>query len=143
MWHTIAFVAESRRIDVSQLQAFALANQAEYGIVCEGGRTEVCTWHVDDLVRDFRAHLDSAVQVSADGRTVWVHAADGSTVGRFSATFGMDVHRTVTEQLRGEGQCLHCTHEAPTQAQWEEFCHLMMTHHGISVDRGIMRLEPR
>lgn len=143
MWHTISFVAESRRVDLAQLQAFALANQDEYGIVCQGGRTEVSTWHVDDLIRDFKAHLASAVQVSADGRTVWVHASDGSTVGRFSAIFGMDVHRTVTEQLKGEGQCLHCTHERPTQSQWEEFCHLMMEHHGIAVDTAIMRLEHR
>ena len=54
--------------------------------------------------------LPDQVQVSQDGQTVWVHSADGSTVGRFSKRFGLDVHRTVTEQLQGASQCLHCTH---------------------------------
>lgn len=38
--------------------------------------------------------LDAQVQVSACGTTVWVHGLDGSTVGRFSKRFGMDVHTT-------------------------------------------------
>ena len=46
-----------------------------------------------------------AVQVSPDGRTVWVHAPDGSTVGRFSTVFGMDVHTSVTAQFV---QCFRC-----------------------------------
>lgn len=80
------------------------------------------------------AHEDR-VQVSADRRTVWVHADDGSTVGRFSKVFGMDVHTTLNEQLQGAGQCLHCTHEAPGQAEWDEFCDLLQARHGIAVDR--------
>lgn len=78
------------------------------------------------------------VQVSADRSTVWVHADDGSTVGRFSKRFGMDVHNTVTAQLAGASQCLHCTHEPAGEDQWLEFCRLMHQHHGIVVDAGLM-----
>lgn len=74
------------------------------------------------------------IDVSADRSTVWVHALDGSTVGRFSKIFGMDVHRTVTEQMAGVPQCLHCTHEPPKQSDWLKFCELMLQHYGIEVD---------
>lgn len=82
---------------------------------------------------------DDRVQVSQDGRTVWVHADDGSTVGRFSLVFGMDVHTSVTEQLAGAGQCLRCTHEPPGQADWDEFCDLMLSQYGIAIDRSAVR----
>lgn len=81
---------------------------------------------------------DDRVQVSEDRRTVWVHADDGSTVGRFSKVFGMDVHTTITEQLAGAGQCLRCTHEAPGQAEWDEFCSLVLNRYGIAVDRSVL-----
>ena len=80
-----------------------------------------------------------AVQVSPDGRTVWVHAPDGSTVGRFSLVFGMDVHTSVTSQLEGAGQCLHCTHQPPSPEEWQLFCDLMAQHYKIKVDRTLMR----
>lgn len=83
-------------------------------------------------------YLDQ-VQVSADGSTVWVHALDGSTVGRFSKRFGLDVHATVTEQLAGASQCLHCTHTPPSPGDWSLFCSLMLQHHGVKVDQGLMR----
>lgn len=84
---------------------------------------------------------DLHVQVSEDGNTVWVHALDGSTVGRFSKTFGMDCHTTVTEQLAGAGQCLHCTHEPPGPAEWDLFCDLMHKHHGITVNRQAISFD--
>lgn len=55
MWHTIAFVAESRRVDAAALESFALVNEDKYGIVADRGAAEVNTWHVDALVRDFKA----------------------------------------------------------------------------------------
>lgn len=79
----------------------------------------------------------SNVQVSHDARTVWVHA-DGSTVGRFSLLFGMDVHTRWSDQLAGAAQCLHCTHERPTKQDWLQFCALMQSHHGIAVDPSIL-----
>lgn len=77
--------------------------------------------------------LDERVQVSFDRGTVWVHDYDGSTVGRFSKVFGMDVHTTVAQQLVGAPQCLACTHEPPDEAQWQEFCRLMQHHYQIEV----------
>ena len=85
---------------------------------------------------------EDRVQVSEDRRTVWVHADDGSTVGRFSKVFGMDVHTTFTEQLAGASQCLRCTHEAPGPQEWNEFCDLMHSQHGITVDRSTLSFGP-
>ena len=79
------------------------------------------------------------VQIAADGGTVWVHADDGSTVGRFSKRFGMDVHTTVTEQLKGSSQCLHCTHTPSDSQQWQEFVQLMASHHQINVPIDLVR----
>ena len=90
------------------------------------------TQHAEDLA-------PYQVDVSADGRTLWVHVLDGSTVGRFSKTFGMDVHTTITEQLAGSGQCLHCTHAKPGISEWLLFCDLMRDHYSIQVDRGLMQ----
>lgn len=81
------------------------------------------------------------VQVSADRSTVWVHADDGSTVGRFSRRFGMDVHTTVSAQLAGAGQCLHCTHEPAGKTEWMEFRRLMQEHHGIEVRDMLMTFD--
>lgn len=80
------------------------------------------------------------VQVSADGGTVWVHT-EGSTVGRFSKRFGLDVHATVDQQMAGESQCLHCTHTPPTHSDWLIFCGLMADHYGIDVDTALVHFE--
>lgn len=82
--------------------------------------------------------LDDQIQVSIDGKTVWVHALDGSTVGRFSKVFGMDVHSTIAQQLAGAGQCLHCTHEAATKSDWILFCKHILDCYGIAVDQTLV-----
>ncbi|WP_249193166.1 hypothetical protein [Burkholderia cenocepacia] len=74
-----------------------------------------------------------SIDVSSRGDTVWVTAHDGSCVGRFSKRFGIDVHRTVTEQLEGADQCLHCTHEPAGEAEWKAFREAVLQHHGIDV----------
>lgn len=78
------------------------------------------------------------VQVSSDRKTVWAHTDDASTVGRFSKTFGMDVHTTITAQLNGASQCLSCTHGPAGEQQWAEFCELMQRHYGIMVARNLL-----
>lgn len=80
---------------------------------------------------------EDQVQCSEDGNTVWVHSLDGSTVGRFSRIFGMDVHTTVAQQLAGASQCLHCTHEPATAQDWQVFCDLMQEKFAIAVDRNL------
>jgi len=70
--------------------------------------------------------------IDSDGRTVWVNAHDGSCIGRFSK-FGVDVHRTAEDQLKGMPQCLDCGKEETPRASWDRFVHSMMVHHGVVV----------
>lgn len=112
--NTIMVEASGLECDVTQLLGEGLVNPYEFGA------------------------MDDGVQVAESGQTVWVHAFDGSTVGRFDWTFGMDVHTTVTAQLSGASQCLHCTHEPATMQDWNTFCDLVWLRHGIPVDRDIM-----
>jgi len=62
MWHRLSFVAESLCVSAAELTAFALANLEKYGIVVDRGSAEVSTWHVDALVRDFKAFWPQAVR---------------------------------------------------------------------------------
>jgi hypothetical protein len=74
-----------------------------------------------------------SIDVSSTGDTVWVTSADGSCVGRFSKWFGIDVHRTVTDQLAGANQCLHCAHAPAGEVEWQVFREAVFRHHGINV----------
>ena len=78
------------------------------------------------------------VRVSQDGGTVWVNGADGASIGRFSKQFGMDVHRTSSEQMEGMGQCLACTHERAGIAEWDAFRSKMLEHHGVRLKRNLV-----
>lgn len=97
---------------------------------------------MDESAFDFDAtNQDSQVQISEDGGTVWVHAPDGSTVGRFSRLFGLDVHTTATDQIAGASQCLECTHEPPGPEEWHRFVNLMWQHYQIKVPRDIVTFD--
>lgn len=78
------------------------------------------------------------VQVSSDGGTLWVNGPDGSAVGRFAKRFGIDVHRSGTEQVRGLGECLFCTHVPPGEAEWRQFIDAMREHYGLKIDRALI-----
>lgn len=86
-------------------------------------------------------NTDFDIEVSANGSTVWVTGSDGSCIGRFSKSFGIDCHTTVTEQLAGAGQCLHCTHEPAGPKDWQLFRDLMRIHYGIPVPEDLVRYE--
>lgn len=60
------------------------------------------------------------LQLSRGRDAVWIHASDGSTVGRFGR-MGIDLHNTATEQLAGHPECRLCTHGQPTPAEWALF----------------------
>ncbi|MFM0239792.1 hypothetical protein [Paraburkholderia phytofirmans] len=79
-----------------------------------------------------------SIDVSALGDTVWVTGDDGSCVGRFSKRFGIDLHRTVTEQMAGAAQCLHCTHDAAGAVECREFLEAIRRHYGIEVPADII-----
>lgn len=93
---------------------------------------------VDDEKSSLDDLLADQVQVSHCGNTVWVYSMDGSTIGRFSKKFGMDVHTTATEQMSGAGECIRCTHEPAGPAQWQEFRELIFKHYGVSVTADII-----
>jgi hypothetical protein len=78
------------------------------------------------------------IDVSADGRTVWVNGADGSCIGRFSKKFGLDVHKSAVDQLAGGSECLHCTHEPAGPAAWTEFRQQMQLHYQIDVPADLV-----
>ena len=71
------------------------------------------------------------VEVLSDGRTVWVNANDGSSIGRFGFG-GIDIHKEVSAQKDGT-QCLDCTHKTPDLNDWRRFVDGMLTHHGVHV----------
>lgn len=85
--------------------------------------------------------VDYCIDVSADGRTVWVNGADGSCIGRFSKRFGLDVHKTSIEQFSGESQCLHCTHEPAGPSAWSEFRAQILLHYKIHVPANLVSWE--
>ena len=78
---------------------------------------------------------DFELTVSSDGGTVWVNAFDGSSIARFSKRFGIDIHRSATEQLAGAGQCLYCTHEKALESDWLLFCDKVAELHNIRIPK--------
>jgi hypothetical protein len=69
------------------------------------------------------------VEIVSDGRCVWVNDDQGACIGRFSKR-GVDVHRTLAEQLAEGKQCLVCSHGT---ADWDVFVSAMLEHHGVAV----------
>lgn len=86
------------------------------------------------------APAETIHEISAEpvGGTVWINALDGSCIGRFSKRFGIDVHRTASAQLAGEGQCLLCTHGAADEGAWSVFIEAMREHHGVVVPKDLL-----
>ena len=85
-------------------------------------------------------HDATICEINADpGRgTVWINGADGSCIGRFSKRFGIDIHRTATAQLAGEGECIMCTHEPSDRTSWSLFIDAMRQHHGVTVPAELL-----
>lgn len=73
-----------------------------------------------------RAHVES------DGITVWVNASTGDCIGRFGRN-GIDIHRTVQDQMDGKDQCLFCTHAPVTRDEWELFKVKMLELYRVTV----------
>lgn len=86
-----------------------------------------------------REGVDYCIDVSGDGGTVWINGADGSCIGRFSKRFGLDVHKTASEQAAGGSQCLHCTHEPAGPAGWSDFRLQMKEHYKIDVPADLVQ----
>lgn len=78
---------------------------------------------------------DDTVEVIGNQRkdTVWVNGSDGACWARFSIKFGMDVHKSLANQMDGESECLACTHEPASEQTWHDFIALVAQHHGVTV----------
>lgn len=77
------------------------------------------------------------------GRCLWINAEDGSSVARFNTTTGVDLHNTVTDQLKGAPECLWCTHGKPDYATWSEFVLQVRERSGLdlsidAIDVGLL-----
>lgn len=95
---------------------------------------------IQALWEKYRDTMTPDFQVSADGATCWVHLG-GETPGRFSKTFGMDVHKTLAQQAEGGSQCLNCSHGPANHDDWLEFCQFMFDGHGIEVPHDLIKFE--
>ncbi len=78
------------------------------------------------------SELQYVVEWSDRCDAVWIHASDGSTVGRFGK-MGVDLHNTVTEQMNGSSQCRLCTHARVTQKDWDLFREKALEWWGVKV----------
>lgn len=76
------------------------------------------------------------IQSNALGDTLWVNAADGSCIARFSKRFGIDVHSSAESLMAGASHCLYCTHGAAGPAEWHTFRQKVQEHHGVDVPEG-------
>ncbi|CAD0264190.1 conserved hypothetical protein [Pseudomonas veronii] len=76
--------------------------------------------------------LEYEIQLSEQRDTIWIHASDGSTVGRFGR-MGIDLHNTVSEQMQGMPQCRLCTHGKPSSRDWAIFREKALEWWGVSV----------
>lgn len=87
---------------------------------------------------DEEAGVDFEVLTCGSGDRLWVNGPDGSSLGRFSRRFGIDVHTPAAVQLAGGKECLCCTHAPAGAAEWALFRQAMHEHHGIELDEGLM-----
>lgn len=88
---------------------------------------------MDSMTTRARPPLEYELQLDSGQRRVWVHCSDGSTVGRFNVDFGIDIHNTITDQMAGASECLHCTHRAATREDWALFREKAMQLWGLSI----------
>ena len=89
-----------------------------------------------------KRELKHEIVVNERKTIVWVNnATDGSCIGRFSKTAGMDIHRTGTEQMEGKGECLYCTHGKPTYEDWRLFVQKMYAHYKIEIPLDLIKFK--
>jgi hypothetical protein len=72
-----------------------------------------------------------ATQVTSDGLSVWINAADGMCIARFGR-MGIDVHRDYEGQQK-LGKCLECSAGPTSLRDWRAFQTLVRRHYGVGV----------
>lgn len=118
MWHSIAFVAESRRLDAAALETFATSAGEKYGLVSDRGAVEVNTWHVDALVKDFI----SAASLSDE----WDGGPAQPSAGQLDLQAGRTVYVVYDSPhprhaYRGEGVFVRHLAKGQCGGQWDEY----------------------
>lgn len=78
--------------------------------------------------------IQYSIQTSPTRDRVWIHASDGSTVGRFGP-FGVDLHTTTTEQMNGATECRFCTHGPVGEEHWQMFRQKAKEFWGVNVPK--------
>lgn len=76
--------------------------------------------------------MEYEVEVATSRNAVWIHASDGSTVGRFGR-MGVDLHNSVSDQMAGSPECRLCTHGKVTKKDWELFRQKAKEFWGVEV----------
>jgi hypothetical protein len=76
--------------------------------------------------------IEYDLQLSDNRSAVWIHASDGSTVGRFGR-MGIDLHNTASEQMAGASECRLCTHGPVGSADWDLFREKALEWWGVNV----------
>lgn len=76
--------------------------------------------------------MEYELEVAESRNTVWIHASDGSTVGRFGR-MGVDLHNSISEQLAGKPECRLCTHGRVTKEDWALFREKAKDFWGVTV----------
>lgn len=71
-------------------------------------------------------------QIITNGSVIWVNDSTGHCVARFSKR-GIDIHKSVKEQVGGSPQCLKCTHTKPDWGDWLMFKSDMLKLHGATI----------
>ncbi len=72
------------------------------------------------------------VDITADGRNVWVNSPEGLCIGRFGYT--IDIHQDIDAQLEDQKHCLDCRHRSDDlDSDWRFFKDGMRQHHRVEV----------
>jgi len=75
------------------------------------------------------------IQYSLNKEKLWIHCSTGETVARYDTRFGMDIHATIDEQLKGGEQCLLCTHGKSNPEEFQTFCDKVKELWDVVIDK--------
>ena len=95
---------------------------------------------------EFKQMLDNQdeifyeIQVSSSRDVMWIHSSLGETVGRFGK-MGIDIHNTIESQLKGESQCLFCTHTKTNYKDWLLFIDKAFELWSVVVDKNLLDFQ--
>ena len=70
-----------------------------------------------------------SLEVTSDGKTVWINDSNGHCVARFGPR-GIDIHRPLSQQITTGKQCLDCR---MGMNSWDEFLTAVKSHFNFDV----------